>query len=72
MTKTELLQRYAAAKFAISLTRLNGDERTAALHTKYALEDIESAYKQRVRYESEKAALEVLAMDVEDIEGMLA
>lgn len=72
MTKTALLQRYAAAKFAISLSRLGGDERTAALHTKYALEDIETAYKARTRNVSETEALEVLAMDVEDLESCTA
>lgn len=71
MTKTALLQRYAAAKFAITMAR-TGDERTAALTTQYTLMDVESDFKARVRYESEKAALEVLAMYVEDIEGMLA
>jgi hypothetical protein len=72
MTKTALLQRYAAAKFAISLSRLNGDERTAALHTKYALDDIETDFKARARNVSEKEALEVLAMDVEDMEAVTA
>lgn len=71
MIKTELMTRYAAAKFA-SYSKKLGGVHEATVATKFALEDAEIDFKRRVRQESEAVAIEVLAMDVEDAESVLA
>jgi uncharacterized YccA/Bax inhibitor family protein len=70
MTKAELMKRYAVAKFAVTLARNGGDHQQAALVVQYTMMDMEASYKARARNVSEKEALEVLAMDVEDIEAI--
>ena len=66
-TINELMARYAAARLAC-YTRKLADERQAVIATQYAVEDMQADFRSRAR-RSEKEAIEVLAMDVEDLEA---
>lgn len=71
MTKQALMTRYAAAKLASYLNKMGG-EHEAKVATQFAVMDAESDFKQRARNCGEAEAMEVLAMDVEDAESVLA
>jgi hypothetical protein len=70
MTKQELMTRYAVAKLASYRKKLGG-EHEARIATRFAVEAVESDFKQRTRNCGEDEAMAVLLMDVEDVESVL-
>jgi hypothetical protein len=71
MSTADLLKRYHDARLVCYRTKM-GDERQAMLAAQYALADMTGEFSRNSRLFTESYALEVLAIEVEDIEKAAA